>query len=278
MSSADAKPTIIALHCSGGGRSAWGRLEQDLDGGFNVVVPDLVGCSAIGSRTRERAFTLSDEAAPMAKIIDAAHGPVHLVGHSYGGCVALRLACRRPARIASLSLYEPAVLHVLMTAGRDGEVALAGWRTVARDIGRHVLTGAVRRAAKRLVECWNGSGGWSALPRELRDDLAGDIPEACFAFSAQVRERPPLPVYARFGFPVLLMQGEYSSEPMQRITRQLGRAMPRARRRTVYGAGHMGPYTHQAVVSALITEHIAAVAATGKATVRQVADRITAAA
>jgi pimeloyl-ACP methyl ester carboxylesterase len=277
MSSADAKPTVIALHCSGGAPSQWARLEQDLGDRFNVIAPELTGCDATGPWPGKPMFTLSDEAAPIVKIIDATKGPVHLVGHSYGGCVALRLACRRPARIASLSLYEPAVLNVLMTAGRDGEIALAGWWTVARDIGRHVLSGAFRAAAKRLVECRNGNG-WSALRREMRDDLAGDIPEACFAFAAQVRDRPPLPVYARFGFPVLLLQGEYSPEPMQRITQQLGRAMTRAGRRTVYGAGHMGPFTHSAVVSGLITEHIAAVAATGKATVRQVTDRITAAA
>src|SRR6266516_1098475 len=33
--------------------------------------------------------------------------PVHLIGHSYGGGVALRVAVERSNRIASLTLYEP---------------------------------------------------------------------------------------------------------------------------------------------------------------------------
>jgi pimeloyl-ACP methyl ester carboxylesterase len=278
MSNDDAKPTVIALHCSGGAPSQWARLEQDLGGRFRVIAPELVGCDATGQWPGEQTFTLSDEAAPIARIIDAANGPVHLVGHSYGGCVALRLACQRPSRIASLSLYEPAVLHVLRSAGRDGEIALAGFKTVARDIARHVLKGALPSAAKRFIECWNGSGSWSALRREVRNDLARYIPKACFEFSAAVKERTPLAAYGRFAFPILLLQGEYSSEPMQLITRQLGRAMTRALRRTVYGAGHMGPFTHAAMVSGLITQHIGAAAAPARARIRAAADRITAAA
>src|SRR6266536_155294 len=37
--------------------------------------------------------------------------PVHLIGHSYGGGVALRVAVERSNRIASLTLYEPAAFQ-----------------------------------------------------------------------------------------------------------------------------------------------------------------------
>jgi lipase len=43
-------------------------------------------------------------------------GPVHLIGHSFGATVALRLAIEAPERVASLTLIEP----VLFAAAPDG--------------------------------------------------------------------------------------------------------------------------------------------------------------
>jgi pimeloyl-ACP methyl ester carboxylesterase len=46
----------------------------------------------------EHAFTLADEAKRAIALIDGSEGKVHLVGHSYGGGVALHAALARPAR------------------------------------------------------------------------------------------------------------------------------------------------------------------------------------
>ncbi len=39
--------------------------------------------------------------------------PFHLVGHSYGGAVALQFALSHPDRLLSLTLVEPSCFHVL---------------------------------------------------------------------------------------------------------------------------------------------------------------------
>lgn len=59
------------------------------------------------------------------KFIDAAGlaGPVHLVGHSMGGAVAIQIALKNPARVASLSLVSPAGLgREINTGYTDGFV------------------------------------------------------------------------------------------------------------------------------------------------------------
>ena len=43
--------------------------------------------------------------------------PAHIVGHSYGGAVALQFASRHPRHLKSLTLIEPASFHLL----RDGD-------------------------------------------------------------------------------------------------------------------------------------------------------------
>src|SRR5262245_52803430 len=103
---------IIALHCSGAGPAQWRKLGEMLDNGDHLVAPEHYGGKATGPWRGSHAFTLADEAARTLSIIDAAHQKVHLIGHSYGGGLALHIAARRPHSIASLALYEPSAFHL----------------------------------------------------------------------------------------------------------------------------------------------------------------------
>jgi pimeloyl-ACP methyl ester carboxylesterase len=129
------KSTVIALHCAGANGSEWRQLDTDLGPQFKLVAPNLIGNTGAERWSGKHAFTLSDEAASVVSEIDAADEPVHLVGHSYGGAVALRAAIERPARLASLMLYEPAAFHILKTSP-EGRTALIDIDAVAAEVGR----------------------------------------------------------------------------------------------------------------------------------------------
>src|SRR5262249_48343166 len=157
----DRKPVVIALHCSGGTRQSWETLASALGPRFAVIAPDLTATTT--SWNGKRPFTASDEAATTIAMMDAIDAPVHLVGHSYGGGVALRIARERPSRIASLSLYEPTAFHVLRTMGEDGHAALDDIRKLAREVAEGTQGGAFFTAGRRFVEFWNGFDAWDAM-------------------------------------------------------------------------------------------------------------------
>ena len=102
---ADRRARVIALHCSGAGGSQWAHFAEAAGDDYEVLTPELYGCESSGPWTGEHAFTMADEAARTLKLIDADSRPVHLVGHSYGGGVALHVALARPRKIASMALY-----------------------------------------------------------------------------------------------------------------------------------------------------------------------------
>jgi pimeloyl-ACP methyl ester carboxylesterase len=122
---------IVALHCSGAGASQWNYLAKALGGGYEVLAPEHFGNESSGPWSGERPFTLADEAARTIALIDKWEGKVHLVGHSYGGGVALHVAVARPGRIASLALYEPSAFHLLRQMNGDGVMAFAEITSVA---------------------------------------------------------------------------------------------------------------------------------------------------
>ncbi len=111
----DDPPRVIALH-------GWGRNHRDFDRcleGLNAVSIDLPGFGASPAPPQAGGAALyADLVSP---ILDTCRTPAVLVGHSFGGRVAVHLAERRPAAIGGLVLTGVPLLH---RAHRRGKPAL----------------------------------------------------------------------------------------------------------------------------------------------------------
>ena len=257
-SSTTADPVpVIALHCSGAGAGQWRQLGDVLDARYELVAPEHYGCDSVGPWSGEHAFTLADEAARTIGIIDCSDCKVHLVGHSYGGGVALRAAIERPNRIASLSLYEPSAFHLLKAMGARGAAALAEIQAITNKTAEGVITGDYRGAAASFVDYWGGPGAWAALRPSVQAALTRWTPKAPLDFRALIDEPTPASAYTDLRFPALIMRGEHAPAPTHVIAETLPTLMPSARLTVFAGAGHMGPLTHAPEVNAAIARHIA---------------------
>ncbi len=129
------------MHCSGAGAGQWNCLAEALGGEYEVLTPEHFGTESTGPWTGEHPFTLADEAARTIALIDTCESKLHLVGHSYGGGVALHVALARPERIASLALYEPSAFHLLRQMGDNAAKAFAEITGIARKTCEGVVTG-----------------------------------------------------------------------------------------------------------------------------------------
>jgi pimeloyl-ACP methyl ester carboxylesterase len=247
---------VIALHCSGAGAGQWRQLGAALASEFEFSAPEHFGTESAGPWTGEHAFTLADEAARTIDLIDAAEGDVHLIGHSYGGGVALRVALERPHRIASLTLYEPSAFYLLTALGAAGIAAHREILDVAHITAEGVVTGDYAYAAREFVEYWS-PGAWEGLRTDNRSAITRWLPKATLDFGALFAEPTPLGAYTDFRFPMLVMRGEHAPLPTRLVAEALFDAIASVRLVVVEGAGHMGPITHAAEVNRHIVNHIA---------------------
>jgi pimeloyl-ACP methyl ester carboxylesterase len=248
---------VVALHCSGAGAGQWRQLGNALGPSFDLRAPEHFGTESAGPWCGEHAFTLADEAATTIALIDDVDDAVHLVGHSYGGGVALRVALERPHRIASLTLYEPSAFHLLSDLGPAGVEAHREILSVARAAAEGVVTGDYAAAARHFVDYWNGPGAWTALRPDIRATLTRWLPKATLDFRALLEEPTPLSAYRNFCFPVLVLRGQHAPPPTRVAAEALAGTIPSARLLTIAGAGHMGPVTHAADVNRHIVDCIA---------------------
>jgi pimeloyl-ACP methyl ester carboxylesterase len=251
------QPTpVIALHCSGSDARQWRALGEALDARHGLVTPEHYGCDSVGPWTGAHAFTLADEAARTIEVIDRSDWRVHLVGHSYGGAVALRATIERPWRVASLSLYEPTAFHLLKDMGERGMPALAEIRAVAARTAQGVITGNYRGAAVSFIDYWSGPGAWAALSPAVRSAVTRWMPKAPLDFRALIDEPTRASRYSGLRIPTLIVRGEHAPAPTRLIAEALQAVMPAARIEVVAGAGHMGALTHAKDVNTAIVRHI----------------------
>ncbi len=250
----------LALHCSGASGRQWRKLREQAAGEIHLIAPDLYGTPSVGHWSGQHAFSLADEAERVLSLPDLAQGRFHLVGHSYGGGVALKLATMVPNRIASLVLYEPSAFHLLRLLGPRGRAAFGEIRWVAKAAADGLLSGNYQAGAARFVDYWNGEGSWAAMKPELKAEMVRYLPKACLDFLALFEEDTPRSAYRAFRFPVLVMVGEFAPAPTRVVAEGLAALIPGSASERIMDAGHMGPLTHSEVVNNLVMAHIAAAA------------------
>lgn len=102
-----AGPRVVLVHGSAQGSRIGGDRhfagQEALSGqGWQLIVPDRPGHGGSPSPGRP-----DDAEADGAWVADLLGDGAHVVGHSFGGCVALDAAARAPAAVRSLTLIEP---------------------------------------------------------------------------------------------------------------------------------------------------------------------------
>ncbi len=237
------RPTWLLLHGSGSHGGMWRALLPALAPGPMPLAPDLIGYGRSPLRA-SAALSVDDELQALAPMLDAVGGPLHLVGHSYGGVVAAALACARPQRIASLTLIEPVLFSVLQRQGADGHWAY--FDAMRRAFLARLRAGDAEAEAAMagFTEGWRGPGSWLRLPPEVRRRLIGQAGRIGLDWQASFAARPSPDALRQLGPRTLLLRGDASPAAMAGLVAALQSAMPGSGLRVLPGAGHDLPLTH----------------------------------
>lgn len=249
--------TVVCLHSSASSSGQWRALMEALADRFRVVAMDLYGHGQSPTWPGEREFQLEDEIALMAPILETAD-QIHLIGHSYGGLVALKLALNNPSRVASLTLYEPACFFLL--TAHDPESPGSREIKAVRDATIHLVeAGDYEAAAQHFVEYWAGSGAWPNIRETARRTIVNSMGNVKFGWLPTFDQSFPVAQISALVMPTLLLTGSHSTIAARGVHRILRGLLPGAEIVEFSGAGHMGPVTHPEQVNQTIAAFLARV-------------------
>jgi lipase len=203
---------LLCLH----GITSWGgrfrRLAEVRLSAFHVFAPDLRGHGLSGW---EPPWNLGAHVGDLVDTLNVLHlERVDVVGHSFGGRIALELAARHPERVGRVVLLDPAVWVPPQIALERAELARedTSYASVEEAIAERLAVGT--GTDERLVR--------EELPQHLH--LGDDgrwrgrfAPAAVVAAYGEMAKAPPL---ERVAAPTLLVRGRESEvvpEPLQDV-------------------------------------------------------------
>jgi pimeloyl-ACP methyl ester carboxylesterase len=251
------KACVVALHCSLGSGRQWKTLADQLGPSHPFFAPDISGYGA-NACALDLPLTLAEEVRALSGTLNDAKGPIHLVGHSYGGAIAFKIATCSPFahRLRSLTLIEPVLPTLLCESDADRRL-YTRFAQVAHDVSVDLWNGSVLEAIDQFIEFWNGSGPQDPLPASARLRMIERAHKLAFDFTAAFAEENVTIAAASLRVPTLLFSGGLSPYLTQRIVQRLGAIMDGAEIQHLPAAGHMLPLTHASSINPAIVRHIA---------------------
>jgi lipase len=159
---------VLAIHGLTGHGKRWRPLATQHLAEISVAAPDLIGH---GRSSWAAPWTIDANVAALTTLLEhQAEGPVVVVGHSFGGAVALHLAAAHPDRVAALVLLDPAI-------GLDG-----AWM---REIAEAMLASsdypdAAEARAEKATDAWADVDP-AVLDAELDEHLVA-LPDGRYAW------------------------------------------------------------------------------------------------
>ncbi|MCV7351091.1 alpha/beta fold hydrolase [Mycobacterium parmense] len=239
---------VLAIHGLTGHGQRWQHTAGYLPE-IAFAAPDLLGH---GRSSWAAPWTLDANVTALATLLDSqAGGPVLVVGHSFGGAVAMHLAAARPDLVGAILLLDPAV-------ALDG-----GWMREIAD----AMFASPDYPDVEEARMEKASGSWSdvdpaLLDAEIDEHLIGlpngrygwrvDIPAMMSYWSELARDLvlpPP-------GTPTTLVRAKQTSPPYvgDRLVAGLQGRLGDDFRLLDFDCNHMVPYARPDDVATLIRE------------------------
>lgn len=248
-------PSLLFLPGSFSTPAAWRPLQRHLPPGYRLAGTSLLGYGATAERRQAGDSAMAHEVAAVLEAAGRLPGPLHLVGHSFGGTVALATALARRAPIASLALFEANPLALL----RNQPALQAEAVALSRRFAAAVAAGEADAPAL-IIDYWGGQGTFAALPEAVRDYCRRTAPANVLDWPCCLGFAPATADYAALDLPVLLVRGQHANAAMLAITQSLAQVLPRAEPAVVADAGHFLISSHPAACAALLGDFLRRVA------------------
>lgn len=246
-------PTVVLVPGSCSTGAAWRPVIAAWHGRFRCVTTSLLGYGATEERRAASDASIAHEAEALESVIRRAGSGVHLVGHSFGGLVALAVALRNRVPLASLVILEAPAPELLKERGEHRHYR--AFRQMADAYFADFHAGNTE-AIGAMIDFYGGAGTFASWPPRVRAYAVETTPVNILDWASAYGFALSAAALAAVDLPVLVVRGGASHVAMQRLNGLISESMGRASLATLDGAAHFMIATHANQVGGLIADHV----------------------
>lgn len=241
-------PLVVALHSSGLSGLQWRRLADKVSGEFRLLAPDFFGYGKSPASPNGLDFRYTEDVEQVVALLDELQEEVLLLGHSYGGFIALKSALARPHQVRGMCLYEP-----VMWGGLASFRGVPIEEVVHRFDPELLLLNKAKAHSEayleKFIDYWNGPGSWQAMNEAQRGPVRAGAEKIAAEVYEVVTDKTPHTDYAQLQCPIHILHGTVSPPEVLAMKDILRQTLPQLTTACIPG-GHMNPIRNPLPVSA----------------------------
>ena len=241
-------PVALCLHSSGLSGLQWRRLSEKVSSERQLWAPDFLGYGKSPHSPNGLNFRYTEDLEETTSILDDCPEPVDLLGHSYGGFIALKAALARPSKVRSLCLYEP-VMWGGLASHRGVPI-----EDVVREFDPDLVLldksqAGTEEYLHRFIDYWNGPGSWAAMTEVQRKPVVAGAEKIAAEVFEVVTDPTPHTDYRQLTQPIHILHGTVSPPQVLKMKDILQETIPHLTTACIPG-GHMNPIRNPLPVNA----------------------------
>lgn len=233
---------IVFIHGSYASTSTWKKIVQQLATRHHCISIKLPGHCGMPDPDDFNAPDINTELAIIESVLtELTDQPIHLIGHSFGGVVALALALKRSVEIAELTLFEPVSTWVFESVGDQAMTTqvnafIQGYRQSIRNNETYVCG--------KVIDFWAGEGAFEPLPDFIKDSMVPLTANNNRHWTLCENTHKDRTELNALSIPTKLVCGSASNPVAQAIVSHLGRELSNNKQYTITGASHFLVTSH----------------------------------
>jgi pimeloyl-ACP methyl ester carboxylesterase len=241
---------VVLIHSSVSANRQWRALIEGLKDRYRVLAINLFGYGETTPWSGTAPQSLYAQAQLILALCEDLGTPLHLVGHSFGGSVALKAARLLGSRVGSLILLEPNPFYLLKQNGRTE--AFLESRSLRDHVKCYGALGDWPKVAERFADYWLGDGSWSTMPEKRRTAFAESLPPNFHEWDAVMDEEATLEDWKKLQARTLVVSDAATRLPIREIVELFAGACPHWAFHTIPEGGHMAPLTRPELVNPVV--------------------------